>query len=223
MPRQPRLIILGYPYHIVLRGNNRSAIFYHDKDRRFFLECLKISKEKTQSKIYAYCLMDNHAHFLIEPSSETGLAEMMQSLGRRYVPYFNSNYKRTGTLWEGRYKSSLVDRDEYFAACIRYIELNPVRAQMVNLPGEYSWSSFQPKATGEGRDILDKDFSYLDIGKTDIERQANYSQWVMEGIAQSDIDFIRKATKTSGIIGNAVFRAAIEKAGLGFGVRPFGV
>ncbi|MCX5681192.1 MAG: transposase, partial [Candidatus Omnitrophica bacterium] len=175
-------------------------------------ECLKKTKEKTQSKIYAYCLMTNHVHFLIEPSSEDGLAEMMQSIGRRYVPYINLRYQRTGTLWEGRYKSSLVDKDEYFAACSRYIELNPVRAKIVASPEEYPWSSFRSKTTGECEDILDRDYFYLDIGKTDKERQENYYQWVLEGIPEEELAFIRLTTQRCGIMGNDIFHGVIEKA-----------
>lgn len=111
MPRQPRLVVPGYPHHIILRGNNRNAIFYNDNDRRFFIDCLKDAKKKTKSKIYAYCLMTNHVHLLIEPSKEDGLGNMVQSLGRRYVQYINRTYERTGTLWEGRFKSSLVSKD----------------------------------------------------------------------------------------------------------------
>ena len=113
MPRQPGIVGVGYPHHIILRGNNRSAIFYKDRDRRFFIACLKDIKEKTKSKIYPYCLMPNHVHLLVEPSIEGGLKDMMQSLGRRYVQYINHLYKRTGTLWEGRFK--LLDKDAVYS------------------------------------------------------------------------------------------------------------
>ncbi len=212
VPRQPRLIILGYPYHIVLRGNNRSAVFYQDKDRRFFLECLKLAKEKTKSKIYAYCLMDNHVHFLIEPSYESGLAEMMQALGRQYVQYINKKYQRTGTLWEGRYKSSLVDRDRYLAACSRYIELNPVRVGIVSSAGEYVWSSFRNK-TMEADDgsFLDKDPFYFEMGKTDEERQENYREWVCQGSSEEECKIMREAIKRTGIVGSDTFHNMIQK------------
>ena len=223
MPRQPRLVVLGYPYHIILRGNNKCAIFYNDKDKRFFIECLKRSKEKTNSKIYAYCLMTNHAHFLIEPSKETGLAEMMQSLGRRYVRYVNTEYNRTGTLWEGRYKSSLVDKDEYLAACSRYIELNPVRAKMTGRPEEYGWSSFRSKASGMTEDIIDPDPIYVDMGKTAKERGSNYSKWVLEGVPEHELNLIRSATQKCGIIGSSTFTNRIEKAiGRSVALKPVG-
>lgn len=137
MPRQARIDIAGYPYHVILRGNNRSAIFHNDRDRRFFINCLQESKEKTKTKIYGYCLMTNHVHLLVEPREDKGLGNMMQSLGRKYVQYINQAYKRTGTLWEGRFKSSLVSKDDYLLACSRYIELNPIRAKMVKEIGDY--------------------------------------------------------------------------------------
>jgi putative transposase len=223
MPRQPRLIVSGYPYHVILRGNNRSDIFYNDKDRRFFIECLKKSKGKTASKIYSYCLMTNHAHFIIEPSRDNGLAEMMQSLGRRYVQYVNSRYKRTGTLWEGRYRSALVDKDGYLAVCSRYIELNPVRAKIVKFPDEYRWSSFRSKTTGNAEDFLDMDPAYLDMGKTDEERRSNYRKWVMESIPEHELDLIRLATQKCGIIGSGTFIRTIEKTlGRSVALKPRG-
>ena len=211
MPRQPRLIVLGYPYHIILRGNNKCAIFYNDKDRRFFLESLKKAKEKTDSKIYAYCLMKNHVHFLIEPSREDGLADMMQSLGRRYVPYINSVYKRTGTLWEGRYRSSLVGNDEYLTACSRYIELNPVRAKIVRYPHEYRWSSFRAKVEGKMEDFLDLDPIYIEMGKTSKERQDNYGKLVLEGTPEYELNLIRLTTQKCGIIGSGSLKEKIAK------------
>lgn len=211
MPRQPRLIVLGYPYHVILRGNNKCAIFYNDKDRRFFIECLKKAKEKTNSKIYAYCLMDNHVHFLIEPLRQEGLAEMMQSLGRRYVQYVNSRYKRTGTLWEGRYKSSLVGKDEYLIVCSRYIELNAVRAKIVKSPREYLWSSFRGKTGDKPEDFLDFDPIYCGMGKTSKERQDNYRKLVMQGVPENELNFIRLATQKNGIIGAGAFKEKLSK------------
>lgn len=206
------MIVLGYAYHVILRGNNKNAIFYNDSDRRFFIECLRETKKKTNSKIYAYCFMINHAHFLIEPSTKDGLANMMQALGRRYVRYINLTYERTGTLWEGRYRSSLVESDEYLIACSRYIELNPVRAKIVNNPEEYPWSSFRFKAKGKAEDFLDFDPVYLGMGKTDKERQDNYSKWVSGGTPEDELKLIRQTTQKCGIIGNEAFIAKIAKA-----------
>lgn len=205
MPRQPRLIVVGYPHHIISRGNNRSVIFYNDKDRRFFIECLKAAKEKTESKIYAYCLMTNHVHLLLEPSSEDGIGDLIQSLGRRYVRYINQTYKRTGTLWEGRFKSSLVSKDEYLLVCARYIELNPIRAKMVDNPKDYSWSSFGFRAEGRTDELLDEDPVYKGLGKTPRERQTNYKEWFKRSIPKEELSLIRNAVQKGGIFGNKGF------------------
>ena len=205
MSRQPRLVVVGYPHHIILRGNNRSAIFYNDKDRRFFIDCLKDAKKKTKSKIYTYCLMTNHVHLLVEPSIENGLGNMMQSLGRRYVRYINQTYQRSGTLWEGRFKSSLVGKDEYLLACSRYIELNPVRAKMVKDPKDYPWSSFGFKAEGRPDNLLDQDEVYLGLGETENKRQLNYKKLFLNTIPDQELNLIRYATQKGGIIGNKEF------------------
>ncbi|MFH0838719.1 MAG: transposase [Candidatus Omnitrophota bacterium] len=223
MPRQPRLIVEGYPHHIILRGNNRSAIFYNDKDRRFFIECLKAAKEKTKSKIYAYCFMTNHVHLFLEPSSKDGIGDMIQSLGRRYVRYINQTYKRTGTLWEGRFKSSLVSKDEYLLACARYIELNPVRAKMVTNPKDYPWSSFGFRADGRPDELLDEDPVYNGLGKTSRERQTNYKEWLKRGIPKEELSLIRNAVQKGGIFGNKrFFDRVVQLTGRAVVLRPRG-
>ena len=211
MPRQPRLVIPGYPHHIILRGNNRSAIFYSDKDRRFFVNSIKESKEKTKSKIYAYCFMTNHVHLLVEPSTKEGMGNMIQSLGRRYVQYINKIHKRTGTLWEGRFKSSIVSKDEYLLCCSRYIELNPVRAGMVRHPIDYAWSSFSFKAEGRQDALLDEDPIYRGLGKTPREKQVNYKAMFKESIPEQTLGLIRNATQKGGIFGNKKFFEKISK------------
>ena len=205
MPRQPRLVIVGYPCHIILRGNNRCAVFHSDKDRRFFIECIEDAKKRTKSKLYAYCLMTNHTHLLIEPSSENGIAKMIQSIGRRYVQYINQSYKRTGTLWEGRFKSSLISKDEYLLACSRYIELNPVRAKMAEKPGDYPWSSYSFKAEGKINTLLDYDPAYLGLAKTKEERQVHYRRMFLKNIPDEELTHIRSATQRGGVTGSKDF------------------
>lgn len=211
MPRQPRLVVAGYPHHLVLRGNNRSAIFYKDRDRHIFIDCLRQAKVKTKSKIYAYCLMTNHVHLLVEPSTEDGLGNMVQSLGRRYVQYINQTYKRTGTHWEGRFKSSLVSKDEYLLACSRYIELNPVRAKIVEDPRNYPWSSFGFRAEGKSDTLLDEDSVYLSLGKTKRERELNYKKCFLGNIPDEEINVMRTATQKGGIIGTEEFISKISR------------
>ena len=211
MPRQPRLVVAGYPHHIILRGNNRGAIFDNDNDRRFFLECLEEAKKKTGSKIYAYCLTTNHVHLLIEPLTQNGLSEMMQSLGRRYVCYINLSYKRTGTLWEGRFKSSLVSKDEYLLACVRYIELNPIRAKMVKEPRDYPWSSFGFRAEGRIDTLLDEDSVYRALGKTPKDRQTRYKDWLKRSIPEEELNLLRNITQRGGVFSGKYFLHKIAK------------
>jgi len=223
MARQPRLVVAGYPHHLVLRGNNRSPIFYKDGDRHVFIDCLKQAKEKTKSKIYAYCLMTNHVHLLVEPSTEDGLGNMVQSLGRRYVQYINQTYKRTGTLWEGRFRSSLVSKDEYLLACGRYIELNPVRAKIAENPGDYPWSSFRFRAEGKNDALLDEEPVYLGLGKTEKERQWNYKKYFLGNIPDDEINVVRTATQKGGIIGTEEFISKISRLlGKGVVLKPRG-
>jgi len=142
MARKPRVFLQGVAQHVVQRGNNREPCFFAEADYQFYLECLAESATKYACQLHAYVLMTNHVHLLVTPENESSLSGMMQSLGRRYVRYVNHTYKRTGTLWEGRYKSSLVQSENYLLTCSRYIELNPVRANMVETPAEYRWSSY---------------------------------------------------------------------------------
>ena len=223
MPRQPRLIVAGYPHHINLRGNNRSAIFDNDKDRRFFLKCLEEAKKKTSSKIYAYCLMTNHVHLLIEPRTNNAISDMLQSLGRRYVRYINAAYKRTGTLWEGRFKSSLVSQDEYFLACIRYIELNPIRAKIAKELKDYPWSSFKFRAEGKSNSLLSEDPVYSALGKTPKERQEKYKEWLKKNISDEELNLIRNVTQRGGIFSSKDFFDKIAKiTGRDVALKPRG-
>jgi len=215
MARRQRIIISNYPHHIILRGNNKTFIFHSDTDRRTFIRCLLQAKLKTNSKIYAYCLMPNHVHLLIEPAEKNEISLIIQSLGRKYVQYFNRRYKRTGTLWEGRYKSSPVSKDKYLLACSRYIELNPVRAEIVSEPGEYQWSSFGFRAEGKPDELLDEDDVYSKLGATPEERRLAYKRWV-EGVLTNEdwaiIRHIRESTQRGTLIGNHDFQEKIVKS-----------
>ncbi len=155
MARLPRFIIPGQPQHLIQRGNNRQNIFRAEDDYHFYLEKLKAAVETHQCDIHAYALMLDHVHLLITPHLENSIGKMMQTLGRYYVQYFNHCYKRTGTLWEGRYKATLIDTEHYLLTCMRYIELNPVRADnMVDHPSEYPWSSYSYHALGQSNPLV---------------------------------------------------------------------
>ena len=142
MARKPRFNLPGVPQHVIQRGNNREPCFYGDGDYQRYLGDLREAADRNDCRLHAYVLMTNHVHLLVTPMAEHGVTHLMQDLGRKYVRYINHNYQRTGTLWEGRYKSSLIDSEAYLLVCMRYIELNPVRAGMVQHPGEYRWSSY---------------------------------------------------------------------------------
>jgi putative transposase len=140
MPRKPRMYLADVPSHIVQRGNDREACFFEQDNYRFYLQCLGEACRRYAVSLHAYVLMTNHVHLLMTPSTAEGVSRVMQLVGNRYVQYINRSYGRTGTLWEGRHRSSLVDAEHYLLRCYRYIELNPVRAKIVSHPGEYRWS-----------------------------------------------------------------------------------
>ncbi len=148
MPRKARFNLLGVPQHVIQRGNNREPCFFSEADYIRYLEDLQTAADKHECHIHAYILMTNHVHILVTPFKDMGISLMMQSLGRCYVKYINHAYQRTGTLWEGRYKASLVDSERYLLTCMQYIESNPVRASMVEHPGDYRWSSYSYNAYG---------------------------------------------------------------------------
>jgi len=153
MARLGRYFLPDQPLHVIQRGNNREAVFFADDDRARYREWLAEASEQNGCAVHAYVLMTNHVHLLVTPRHEESLPRAMQTLGRRYVRYVNAAHRRTGTLWEGRYRAAPIDEDAYFLACCRYIELNPVRARMVRRPGDYRWSSYRAHATGAA-DVL---------------------------------------------------------------------
>lgn len=174
MPRRPRLNLAGLPLHVIQRGNNRAACFFGEDDYRFYLHWLKAGADKQGCAVHAYALMTNHVHLLLSPEKPGAASALMQALGRRYVQYVNRFYKRSGTLWEGRFKASLVSAEEYLLRCYRYIELNPVRAGMVRDPSEYSWSSYRHHALGEANALVRDHELFRSLGREGAERQAAY-------------------------------------------------
>lgn len=205
MARLPRYNLPGQPQHVILRGNNRSIIFVADEDYRFFIECLHKAAEQHGCAIHAYVLMTNHVHMLMTPAREDSIGKALQSLGRRYVQYFNYTQKRTGTLWEGRYKATLIDSERYLLTCYRYIELNPVRANMVAHPGEYPWSSYVCHAEGKADKLINDHALYTSLGKNDEERQAAYRALFKAHVSEATLNEIRDATNKGWALGNERF------------------
>lgn len=210
MARQPRIDLADTAQHLIQRGNNRQACFFTDNDRRFYLEWLQQAAEKYGGSVHAYVLMANHVHLLATGAERGALGRMMQSLGRRYVRYVNSSYRRTGTLWEGRYKSSLIDSDRYLLTCYRYIELNPVRATIVTLPGEYRWSSFYRNAYGKKDDLITPHAAYLALGISDAARLSAYQRMFQDSLDEDDIKTIRDHVNQGKVLGSESFRNRIE-------------
>jgi len=212
MPRNPRLFVADVPCHVVQRGNNKVPIFLRDEDYLFFLEVLQEAKKKHPCFIYSYCLMTNHFHLLIEPKErDDNVSLLIKLLGSRYVRYVNKNYNRSGTLWEGRFKSSLIDRESYFLTCLHYIEMNPVRAGIVVSPELYRWSSYRVRAFGEKSPILDLDYWYNNLDFNPEERQAKYRHFFRHVIPRPKLDILREMTNKNGIIGSVAFKEQIEQ------------
>lgn len=210
MARQPRFMLPGHPQHVIQRGNNRDIIFVSDGDYRFYLETLDDCCTRFGCDIHAYVSMTNHVHLLVTPQTGDGISRMMQSLGRKYVQYFNHQYRRTGTLWEGRYKATLLDTDAYLMTCYRYIELNPVRAGMVAGPGDYPWSSYRANGLGEADGLLTPHPLYQALGNTAQNRQAAYRALFRSRIGDEALSEIREATNKAWVLGNDRFKARVE-------------
>ena len=186
MPRTARIVLPGIPLHVIQRGNNRQDCFYSRQDYRLFLRWLQECAALFEYRIHAFVLMTNHVHILLTPTHADGVGYLMKRLGQRYVQYINRNYERSGTLWEGRFRSCLVQQDTYLMACYRYIELNPVRAGLVQHPSQYQWSSYRSNALGEASDLLSPHELYLDLGRADSERRANYLELFSEELPAGD-------------------------------------
>lgn len=211
MARQPRFVLPGQPQHVIQRGNNRNSIFVDQPDYRFYLEALEEACRQHDCTVHAYVLMTNHVHLLMTPQTENGISLVMQSLGRRYVQYFNYRYRRSGTLWEGRYKATLIDSEEYLLTCYRYIELNPVRAGMVDAPADYLWSSYHYNGSGVYDSLVTPHSIYINMGSSDELRQRRYTALFETVIEPTTIAGIRETTNKGWILGCDRFKARIKE------------
>jgi len=211
MARLPRFILPGHPQHIIIRGNNREAIFYATEDYQFYLTKLRDACKTHDCELHAYVLMTNHVHLLITPNSDNGISKAIQMLGRYYVQYFNYSYKRTGTLWEGRYKASLIDSSSYLLTCYRYIELNPVRTGMVEHPSDYPWSSYCFHARGRTDHLTVPHAEYLSLGKTEYNRQQVYRALFKNHLNEKTLNDIRSATNKAWVLGSDYYKEQIAE------------
>ena len=222
MPRKPRFFIPDIANHVIQRGNNREAVFFEDEDYQTYKNILHESAVSSGVKIHSYVLMTNHIHILATAETTDGISLMMQKTGRFYVPYINHTYQRTGTLWEGRFKSSLVDDDFYVLACMRYIEMNPVRANMVKSPQDYKWSSFGINALDLNDRLITPHDSYLGLSLRKKHRLNKYKDLFSEHLDNKTLNAIRNCTQTGTPLGSSKFIGQIEetlKVNVGYSKR----
>jgi len=213
MARLPRIVVPGQPQHIIQRGNNRQAVFAFDADHQFFRDALVEAADTHGLKIHAYVWMTNHIHLLATPEHEASISKVFQSVGLRYAQYFNYTYKRSGTLWEGRYRATLVDTETYLLTLMRYVELNPVRAGMVAHPREYAWSSYAANAlneTGPNSDFVKPHELYRRLARNAEGRSAAYRALFKTAISKADLSAIRDCTHKGWVLGPEKFKAQIE-------------
>lgn len=219
MARLPRICPSGIPQHVIQRGNNRQICFVDKQDILVYAGWLKDYARKYEVAVHAWVFMTNHVHLLVTPSSDDGLSDTMQSLGRRYVRYFNNRHGRSGTLWEGRFKSCLVQTEIYLLHCYRYIEMNPVRAGMVDDPSAYRWSSYHCNALGVESELCTPHHEYLKLGKGPEARLENYRALFKTRLDPELLQQIRTSTNRGLALGNDRFEQEIESV-YGRRVRP---
>ena len=230
MPRLGRIVLPHYPHHVVQRGHNRQPIFAEPQDYERYLETLREFKSEYGVEVYAYCLMTNHVHLLLAPSEPDAIGKLMKRLAGRQTRYHNRLEGRSGTLWEGRYKSSLVQQGDYLLACCRYIELNPIRARMVAAPEDYRWSSCRARLGHEAVDWLDVHPCYRALSETEAVRRAQYRAYLQTSIPSGEWELIRAAVQRGQLTGNdrfteeiaAIVGRRVERRGRGRPAKAIG-
>jgi putative transposase len=210
MARLPRFVLPGFPQHVIQRGNNRQQILFEEEDYWFLWEKIGAAADKFDCRIHAYVLMPNHFHLLLTPLGEDGIGKLMQYVGRYYVQYFNGRYERTGTLWEGRYRATLLDPALYLIPVCRYVESNPVRAGLVTEPAQYAWSSYAANATGGEDPLVTPHAAYERLGRTLKARQAAYAKGFEQPADGALLTRIRDATNKAWVLGDAGFCQEVE-------------
>ena len=211
MARLPRLTIPGYPHHVMQRGNNRQAIFWTVADYQYLLGLIGENAHKFQVDIHSYVLMTNHFHLLVTPQTESGLPQMMQAVGRSYVRYFNNLHGRSGTLWEGRYRSTLIQTDRYLLACMAYIDLNPVRAGLLSDVREYPWSSHAFYVGLRSDRLITPHALFWDLANTPFSREAAYSELVQAGVSTDQQNTLTQSVLAGWALGEPDFIEDLQK------------
>lgn len=211
MARQPRFALVGQPQHIIQKGNNRKVIFSSDRDYRFYLDKLESKSREHSLEVHAYVLMPNHTHILATPYEIDSISKVLQSLGRCYAQYYNYIHDRSGTLFEGRYKATLVESGSYLLDCYRYIEQNPVRSGIVSDPADYNWSSYRFNALGVADKVISPHSQFLNLANPDISCFSQYRQLSALPLASNVIEEISEFTNKSWVIGSHGYKQEIEK------------
>ncbi|MGQ0594082.1 MAG: transposase [Gammaproteobacteria bacterium] len=212
MPRRPRYELTTVPQHVIQRGNNQQPTFFSEEDYHRYLGCLREAAIRRRCDIHAYVLMSNHVHLLVTPHRPLAIAKLMQSVGRHYVRYVNDHYGRSGTLWEGRYKASLVDSEHYLLRCYRYIEINPVRAGTVSHPADYRWSSYRRNALGGADAVVTEHAEYTALGASLATRCEAYRALFRVDLDVEVLGEIRDSLNQCRVLGSERFKDEIEAA-----------
>jgi len=212
MARQPRLALPGYPHHVIQRGNNRQPIVLDETDRRMLYSLWLEESQRHKVAVNAYVLLDNHFHMLLTPPSDEAMSLMMQSVGRTYVRYFNKRHNRSGTLWEGRYKSSLIDSEGYLLTCMAYIDLNPVRAGLAESAEDFSWSSYKHLAGQSIDKLVTPHALYWGLGNTPFAREAAYAEFVAGGLSAATQKALTESALKGRVVGRPDFLRSLEKS-----------
>ena len=211
MARQPRLALPGYPHHVIQRGNNRQPIVLDETDRKMLHSLWLEESQRQKVAVNAYVLLDNHFHMLLTPPSDEAMSLMMQSVGRTYVRYFNNRHKRSGTLWEGRYKSSLLDSEAYLLTCMAYIDLNPVRAGVAESADAFNWSSYKHLIGQKIDKLVTPHALYWGLGNTPFAREAAYAEFVAGGLSESIQKDLTESALKGRVVGRPDFLKLLEK------------
>ncbi len=211
MARLPRLVVPFQPHHIIQRGHDKQLIFRDGADHLAFIDWLKDAAKRFKVAIHAYVLMPDHVHLLATPAEVEGLARMMQWVGRYYVPYFNQKYQRGGTLWQGRYKATVLDAERYLLLCSHYIESNPVRIGLVGAPSDYPWSSYLHHVGAKPDSLITDHHCYWALGNTPFDREIAYKLLSEQGVSAAEVELITHVTLKGWALGEEEFKTGLEK------------
>jgi putative transposase len=211
MARLPRLIIPHQPHLVTQRGHDQQAIFRDGEDYRIFLQSLRDAIRQYGVALHAYVFLPNHMHLLVSPGDAQGLGKMLQWLGRCYVPYFNHKYQRTGSLWQGRYKTTVVDAASFLLPCMHYVELDPVRTGLVTDPGAYGWSSYAHHAGITPDPHITDHPLYWQLGNTPFEREVTYRLLVEQALGPNQFAMLEQGLGKGWAVGSTEFKAMLEK------------